>query len=137
MRRAGPALLLIAMLTVAGMAPATAASRHRHRRNHVTSGVRGIVLAGPVCPVEQIPPDPNCADRPIVAHLTLSHGGGGGGGGGQASSGADGMFEIRAAPGKYTLSATTHEAMFCRSQDVVISVGAFTDVQVDCDTGIR
>ena len=135
MRRAGPALLLIAALTVAGLAPAAFARGHRHRRNHVTSGVRGIVLAGPVCPVERIPPDPNCADRPIVAHLTLSHGGGGGGG--QASSGADGMFEIRAAPGRYTLSATTREAMRCDSQAVVVSAGAFTDVQVSCDTGIR
>jgi len=137
MRRAGPALLLIATLTVAGTSPATAASRHRHRRNHVTSGVRGVVVAGPVCPVERIPPDPNCADRPIAAHLTLSHGAGGGGRGGQASSGADGTFEIRAAPGHYTLSATTHEAMRCASQTVVVDAGAFTDVQVSCDTGIR
>jgi hypothetical protein len=134
-KRVGPRLLLVVIVTLAGLGPAAFARAHRHRRNHVSSGVRGIVLAGPVCPVERVPPDPNCADRPIVAHLTLSHGGGGGGG--QASSGADGIFEIRAAPGRYTLSATTREAMRCDSQTVVVSTGAFTDVQVSCDTGIR
>src|SRR3954470_13078002 len=118
MKRAGPALLLVAALTVAGISPATAASRHHHHRGHhhgggTASGVRGVVLAGPVCPVEHIPPDPNCAPRPIVAHLTLSRGGGGGAGLAHTTSAGDGTFEISAAPGHYTLSATTSQAMFC------------------------
>jgi hypothetical protein len=87
--------------------------------------------------VEPIPPDPNCADRPIVAHLTLSRGDGGGAGFAHTTSAGDGTFELSAAPGHYTLSATTTQAMFCRSQDVVVSAGAFTAVQVFCDTGIR
>ena len=120
---------------MSGASPATAAPRHRHHRGHLTSGVRGVVTAGPVCPVERIPPDPNCADRPITARLTLSRGGGAGGAHG--SSGADGTFEIRAAPGHYTLSATTQQAMRCTPEDVVVAAGAFTDVHVDCDTGIR
>ncbi|HZQ84438.1 MAG TPA: hypothetical protein VFA83_06360 [Acidimicrobiales bacterium] len=140
MRRVACALALIAALALAGIAPATAASGHRHRRGHrhgqPPSGVRGMVTAGPVCPVERIPPDPSCADRPITARLTLSRGGGGAGGA-HGSSGADGTFEIRAAPGHYTLSATTQQAMRCTPQDVVVSAGAFTDVHVDCDTGIR
>ncbi len=28
--------------------------------------ITGVVVAGPVCPVESDPPDPNCAPRPVV-----------------------------------------------------------------------
>src|SRR6185436_19079738 len=27
------------------------------------SGIRGTILAGPTCPVEHMPPDPQCADK--------------------------------------------------------------------------
>ena len=142
MRRAACALALIAALAVAGMAPATAAvaARHRHHRAHhhgggTPSGVRGVVTAGPVCPVERIPPDPNCADRPIEARVLVTHGGGGVVASG--SSGSDGSFEIRVAPGHYEVTATTKFAMRCDSVAVDVAAGAFTDVTVPCDTGIR
>ena len=37
----------------------------------INSGIEGIVTIGPVCPVERIPPDPKCADRPYQAHLKI------------------------------------------------------------------
>ncbi len=98
--------------------------------------MRGVVTAGPVCPVEQVPPDPACAPRTVPAHIALSHGASGGVVA-RGTAGTDGAFEISVAPGQYTLSATSPSAMHCTSQDVVVSVGAFTDVHVDCDTGIR
>src|SRR5581483_3863581 len=141
MRRAACALVLIASLTVAGIAPATAASRHRHHRRHhhgggTTSGVRGVVTAGPVCPVERIPPDPNCADRPIAARVPVTHGPGGGVVA-SGSTGSDGSFQIAVAPGHYDVTATTQFAMRCDSVPVVVTADAFTDVTVPCDTGIR
>lgn len=35
------------------------------------SGIRGIVLIGPTCPVESIPPDPNCAPRPYMTTISI------------------------------------------------------------------
>jgi len=29
------------------------------------TGIQGTVMAGPTCPVERNPPDPQCADRPL------------------------------------------------------------------------
>jgi hypothetical protein len=140
MKRVGSAILLIATLTVAGIAPATAASRHHRRHHHggggSTSGVRGVVTAGPVCPVERIPPDPNCADRPVVARVLVTRGSGGGVVA-SGASGSDGSFEISVAPGHYEVTATTKFAMRCDSVPVVVVAGGFTDVTVPCDTGIR
>jgi len=31
--------------------------------------VSGVVTAGPVCPVERVPPGPSCAPRPVVGAL--------------------------------------------------------------------
>ena len=135
-KRAGLMLVLIVAVTVAGLAPAASAGGHRHHRNHVTSGVRGTVTAGPVCPVEMNPPDPACADRPVPAKLFLSRGGSTGVVA-RGSAGSDGTFEIRVAPGHYTLSASSPDAMRCTSQPVDVGPDAFTGVLVNCDTGIR
>src|ERR1700704_5848784 len=37
------------------------------------SGIRGNVMAGPTCPVERVPPDPACADRPLSTTITVFH----------------------------------------------------------------
>lgn len=136
-KRAAPTLVLMLVVTVAGFVPAAGARGHKHRRNHATSGVRGTVTAGPVCPVQMDPPDPSCADRPIAATLTLSRGPDGGGFVARGSSGADGTFVIHAAPGHYTLSASSREAMQCTPQPVDVGANGFTGVLVHCDTGIR
>ena len=35
------------------------------------SGIRGTVMAGPTCPVERDPPDPNCADKPLSVLVSV------------------------------------------------------------------
>ena len=35
------------------------------------SGIRGLVLIGPTCPVEPIQPAPECGDRPFVAMIEI------------------------------------------------------------------
>jgi hypothetical protein len=35
-------------------------------------GVMGVITAGPVCPVEQSPPDPKCAPRPVAGAVLVA-----------------------------------------------------------------
>lgn len=98
------------------------------------SGIEGVVLLGPTCPVET--PESPCPHRPIEAELTVI------GDGSDnvvrlGSSGPDGRFRVSVGPGDYTLSATASGAMSCDPQDVTVEGGRFTEVTVQCDTGIR
>jgi hypothetical protein len=72
----------------------------------------------------------------VPARLTLQNGGGGAVVA-RGVAGNDGRFVINAAPGRYTLSASSPNAMSCSPQQVTVTAGQFTDVHVDCDTGIR
>lgn len=98
------------------------------------SGVRGVVTAGPQCPVQR-EGDHSCDDKPVPAHLTLQRGDGSTAA--SADAGADGQFFITAGAGNYTLAATSPNAMRCTSQPITVTAGHVTDVQVSCDTGIR
>lgn len=103
------------------------------------SGIRGIVLAGPVCPVERNPPDPNCADRPIetnvsaykVSDITRAVA--------ITASKKDGTFEMKLPAGEYVVMSGPYGVPLPRCSDVSVSVkeNAYTSVQVLCDTGIR
>jgi len=55
--------------------------------------VTGTVTAGPVCPVEQIPPDPQCAPRPVAGAIIVATNAGGEEVG-RATSAADGSYEM-------------------------------------------
>lgn len=104
------------------------------------SGVNGVVLFSPICPVERIPPDPQCAPRPGAADVQLV--GLDGGVAAQGRAGSDGRFSIVVAPGRYTVAATAPSpglGRFCQADPDQVSVGAgtFVSVAVACDTGIR
>src|SRR4051812_27054115 len=47
----------------ASSAPASSAS--------ATTGIRGKATAGPVCPVERVPPESACAPRPVVGAVLV------------------------------------------------------------------
>ena len=101
------------------------------------SGVKGRITAGPTCPAERYPPDPNCAPRPVETTIKIKslperelvkkvH------------SGENGYFRARLAPGRYRLvPQPTYELMRCFSKDVTVAKGSFARVQLGCDTGIR
>lgn len=107
------------------------------------SGVEGIVLVGPTCPVERA--DSPCPDRPVSVMLAAYVGAPAGGQiAGTAASGADGRFRMALAPGTYTLQrapcpATGPGCTFPRitPQTVTVNEGTFTSVVVHGDTGIR
>lgn len=100
-------------------------------------GVRGVVLLGPQCPVETDASP--CPDLPLpgVTIRVLEDG--------EpldvtATSDESGRFELRLPPGQYSLEATVPAdgpGMFAKPVDVTVPAGAFVDVVVPVDTGIR
>lgn len=101
------------------------------------SGVQGNVLLGPTCPVQRMPPDPQCADRPYATAITVYRAG-------STSafiignSDASGAFQFSLPPGSYTLTATGGTMLpRCSSVDVTVSLNAYTTTTISCDMGIR
>ena len=102
------------------------------------SGVRGIVTLGPTCPVERMPPDPACADRPFetlvsvyrasdLMRVIVS-----------ARSSADGTFKMSLSPDEYILKASESTTMpSCSPTSVTVGPDTYTSVTVACDSGIR
>lgn len=105
-----------------------------------SSGVQGSVRFGPVCPVERIPPDPQCAPRPGAASIQLL--GPNGGVVAQGDAGGDGRFSISVGPGAYDVRAVAPSSgpgRGCQAEPARAKVvaGSFATVTVTCDTGIR
>lgn len=102
-----------------------------------TSGVRGIVMLGPTCPVERIPPDPACADKPFATTITV-HRSGASATFAKGESDASGRFSISLPPGEYTLSAGSGSMLpRCAPTDASVGSTGYTSVSISCDTGIR
>ena len=104
------------------------------------SGIAGRVVAAPTCPVEMIPPQPQCAPRPLAASL-LIHRAGSGSPGTRVQSGADGRFRVRLAPGTYVVLALPRPGSpFPRPpapETVTVHPHRFHFLIVTYDTGIR
>lgn len=99
------------------------------------SGVRGVVLLGPTCPV--VTEESPCPDQPLAGteiqifqnDVVAT-----------VRSGDDGRFEVGLDPGHYVLQATVGAGgpgMFAKPVDVDVSPNAWIDVTVTVDTGIR
>ncbi len=103
------------------------------------SGIRGVVTAGPTCPVMTDPPDPNCAERPVAgAELVIRDAGGA-----QVASvrsGADGSFAVALAPGAYEVVPQPVDGLMGTPAplDVRVEPGEPGEpLAVSYDTGIR
>ena len=105
----------------------------------IPSGVTGLVHLGPQCPVE-IVGEP-CMDQPAPhVALTVSEQIPGesytaGKVVARGTTDADGNFRIAVAPGEYVVTAGA--GMSCELMDARVSKGAYADVDIPCDTGIR
>jgi hypothetical protein len=99
--------------------------------------VRGRVLAGPTCPVERIPPDPRCADRPVSGAVLLFVDRLGRDAG-RAVSDDNGAFTILLPVGRYTLWPQPVVGLLGTAppQDVTVTADA-PPLVVLYDTGIR
>jgi hypothetical protein len=101
------------------------------------SGISGVVLAGPTCPV-QTPDHPECDDQPYAASIVVKNADG------RFTvtrftAGNDGRFRVPLFPGTYLLDPLPGASGFPVSspQTVVVQTGAFTDLTISYDTGIR
>jgi len=100
------------------------------------SGIRGTVLLGPTCPVETV--GSPCPDRPLAdveIHVLQ-----GGDVVATVRSDGDGRFAVALDPGQYLVQAVVEPGgpgMSAKPVDVTVTSGAFTDVNVPVDSGIR
>jgi len=101
------------------------------------SGIAGVVLAGPTCPVET-PDNPECDDQPYAAtvvvktadgRFTVT----------RFTAGSDGRFRVPLFPGRYLLDPLPGAGGLPVSnpQTVMVQPDAYTDVTISYDTGIR
>jgi hypothetical protein len=101
--------------------------------------ITGVVTVGPTCPVERIPPDPNCADKPIATELSvmtkdmsqvLQ----------TFTSKSDGTFSIHFPVGSYVIVQKEGSPVFPRcaqSEIFTVLARSTVSVSISCDTGIR
>jgi hypothetical protein len=98
------------------------------------SGIRGVVVLGPQCPVVQ--EGSPCPDKPFegtVAVTTVA-----GRLVGTTRSGADGRFEIRVDPGTYLVAAIDLQGInFSKPVTVEVRTARMSEATVLVDTGIR
>ncbi len=101
------------------------------------SGLDVKALAGPVCPVETIPPDPACAPRPIAFAFVVVDAAGAEVARGE--TGASGETRLVATPpGTFTIRAASEGGPpTLKPVEVTVLEGAVTPITLDVDTGIR
>ena len=102
------------------------------------SGIGGVATAGPVCPVERVPPDPDCAPRP-VAGATIVIRDASGAEVARVTTAADGAFFASLSAGKYLVEPQPVQGLMgaAGSQSVTVVDGVATTILLAYDTGIR
>ena len=102
------------------------------------TGLAITAAAGPVCPVERIPPDPACAPRP-VAGATIVVKDKAGTTAATATTDAQGIATVALPAGTYVVEPQPAQGLMgtAGSQEVTVVDGAITPVLLAYDTGIR
>ena len=102
------------------------------------SGIQITARAGPVCPVERVPPDPACAARPVVG-ATIAITDATGHEAGSVVTDAAGAGSITLAAGGLHGHGPGGRWPHARSGRTTVTVrdGTMTAVELDYDTGIR
>jgi hypothetical protein len=102
------------------------------------TGIGGIAVAGPVCPVETVPPDPDCAPRPVAGAVLVIRDGAGSEVA-RTTTEADGSFFVEVAAGDYVIEPQPVDGLMgtAAALEVTVVVAIAAQVQLDYDTGIR
>lgn len=103
------------------------------------SGLRGVVMLGPICPVVQNPPQPGCEDRPYATAVVISRASNPARAFAQTKSTETGEFEVALPPGDYLVSAGPSNVSLphCTTQPVAVPAQGYVGVIINCDSGIR
>jgi Carboxypeptidase regulatory-like domain len=126
--------VLLALLLLSMVAPACAKANDGAGSGG-GSGIRGVVVAGPQCPVESA--QSPCPDAPLSkTEVQVKRSGDVVA---TATSDETGAFQIALPPGTYSVEAVTDMGGigYARPVDVTVTDGAFAQVSVVVDTGIR
>ena len=103
-------------------------------------GVTGTVTAGPVCPVETVPPRPGCKPRPVVGAVIVATDAGGQEVG-RATTAADGSYQmVVGETGTLTISGLPVPGLMGTPAPISITLASpsVTErVDLQYDTGIR
>ena len=98
------------------------------------SGIEGQVLIGPLCPVVQ--QGQECPDQPYQATLTINNANGV-----QITrfqTDEQGRFKISLVPGEYILHPESPNSLpYAGDQTLTVQTGAYTQIVVHYDSGIR
>jgi hypothetical protein len=102
--------------------------------------VTGTISAGPVCPVEQVPPDPRCAPRPVAGAVIVATNASGQEVG-RATSAADGTYQlIVSQTGTVLITALPVAGLAQPPAPVTVTLTQPSDIEridLEYDTGIR
>jgi Carboxypeptidase regulatory-like domain len=121
-----PVVLVLAVLLSAGCGSGGAGDD--------TTGIRGVVLAGPQCPVVTVASP--CPDLPIEATVVAMNADGDVVA--RTDSDARGRFRMPLPAGIYTLTAEGLTGIqFAKPTPVSVPSGRFVTVTISVDTGIR
>jgi hypothetical protein len=97
------------------------------------SGIRGVVLAGPQCPV--VTAESPCPDAPWIGTIRVSRGGEVVA---EVETADDGRFSIALEPETYEVTAVLDGGpQFAEPRQVSVGAGAYSQVTLTIDTGIR
>lgn len=104
-----------------------------------TVNLSGRATAGPVCPVESIPPDPACEPRAVAgAQIVVMDEAGESVA--RVTTADDGSFTVSLAPGSYGLVPQPVEGLLGTAPPVQVTVEEgvrLEPIQISYDTGIR
>lgn len=113
---------------------------YQHYKNVATTtntGVHGQILVGPTCPVERVPPDPNCADKPWSTFVQVFYADEKTPAYISTESDQDGRFSIPLSPGEYSLRIGRGNFPNCPPTYVKVEPDKYTSITINCDSGIR
>lgn len=100
------------------------------------SGIEGTIKLGPTCPVQRVPEDPSCQDKPYISTVDVKTLGG------RTvtsfSSNNFGAFKVDLPAGTYVLYPQMPTPLpRAPTQTVVVKANAYTAITIYYDTGIR
>lgn len=104
----------------------------------ITSGVKGTVAIGPICPIVQYPDDGSCADKPYQTSLLVTTENNPSGIKQLITTDAEGHFSSTLLPGTYMIQASDQVTMpRLNPQTFVITENNWTFLDLAFDSGIR